>query len=131
MSIESEIFTTLKENAGLSALVNGRVYPMRLPQRATLPAVSYQRVSTMVYQTRDNNVGLDRPRFQFDAWADDFDDVVAMRPALIRALLSLHAESNLRVDATILTNDQDVIEPESGRYRAIIEAYIWHENEEN
>ena len=43
--IEEAIYGALTAHAGLSALVDDRVYPMVLPQDATRPAVTYMRVS--------------------------------------------------------------------------------------
>ena len=65
------IVTKLTGYAGLSALISSRVYPGQLPQRPTLPSVTYQRVSTILVATRDNSgrANLERPRYQFDCWA--------------------------------------------------------------
>ena len=66
-AIEEVIVSKLKAHSGLAALVGAWVYPAPLPQRPTLPAVTYQRISTTPYQTRDSaKADYERPRFQFD-----------------------------------------------------------------
>lgn len=130
MSIEARIFSGLTGHAGLAALVASRIYPMRLPERATLPALTYQRVSTLPIQTRDSTATLMRPRFQFDIWAEAFDDVAPVRVELVEALLGLEALSGIRTNV-VLANDQDLFEPETERYHTIVDAFVWHENEES
>lgn len=46
MSIETGLQSHLSADANVSALVSSRIYPLRLPQSFTLPALTYQRVST-------------------------------------------------------------------------------------
>lgn len=124
--IEEVIVTKFTAHVGLDALIDGRIYPNQLPQRPTLPAVVYTRISTLFNPTRDSS-RLERPRFQFDAWAATFGEARSVAQQLRAALPTLRQASNPRVDAVLLENDQDILEAEPGRYRAVVEAYIWHE----
>jgi len=124
--IEQVIVTKFTAHVGLSALVATRVHPNQLPQRPTLPALVYSRISTLFYQTRDSS-SLERPRFQFDCWAESYGAARAVAQQLRQALRTLPQSSNPRIDATLLENDQDILEADAGRYRAVVEAYIWHE----
>lgn len=45
MNVSGQIYSRLTGYSGVSALVSGRVYPLILPQRPTLPAIAYQQVS--------------------------------------------------------------------------------------
>ena len=124
--IEQVIVTKLTAHVGLAAEIDDRVYPNQLPQRATLPAVVYTRISTLFYQTRDSS-SLERPRFQFDCWGGSYGEARTVAQQLRLALRTLPQSSNPRIDATLLENDQDILEADPGRFRAVVEAYIWHE----
>lgn len=127
-AIEEVIVSKLKAHAGLSALVGTRVYPAPLPQRPTLPAVTYQRISTLPIGSRDAaKANFERPRFQFDGWALDVAGRAALADALRNALATIQQASNPRVDVTLLQDARDFYEADSGRYRAALDAFIWHE----
>lgn len=124
--IEQVIVTKLTAHVGLAGEIDDRVHPNQLPQRPTLPAVVYTRISTLFYQTRDSS-SLERPRFQFDCWAESYGEARTVAQQLRQALRTLPQASNPRVDAMLIENDQDILEADPGRFRAVVEAYIWHE----
>lgn len=123
------IYTKLTGYAALSALIGARVYPGQLPQRPTLPAICYARVSTTAVQTRDNagRAGLERPRYQFDCWATTRKEARQVAAELRYALATFPQSSNPRVDVALLQNDFDDYEPDTDRHRAIVDVFIWHE----
>lgn len=67
--IEEGLYTKLSGTAGITALVGSRIYSTRLPQGATLPAITFQRIST----TRDIHHGGPvqgaEAFFQISCWA--------------------------------------------------------------
>lgn len=127
-AIEEVIVSELKAHSGLAALVGTRVYPSPLPQRPTLPAVTYQRISTLPIQSRDSAAaGFERTRFQFDVWASDVSGRSSVATELRNALATIRQASNPRVDVTLLQDARDFYEADSGRYRAVLDAFIWHE----
>jgi hypothetical protein len=126
--IEEVIVAKLTGHAGLAALVGARVYPAPLPQRPTLPAVTYQRISTEPIQTRDSaQANFERPRFQFDVWTDSQASRVAVAAQLRGALATIQQASNPQVDVTLLANAVEFYEAEGQRWRAVLDAFIWHE----
>lgn len=127
-AIEEVIVSKLESDLALLGLVSTRIYPAPLPQRSALPAITYQRISTLPYQTRDSaKANYERPRFQFDAWANGVAILGTVTDELRNALASIQQSSNPRVDVTLLQDAQVIYEAESGRYRAILDAFIWHE----
>jgi hypothetical protein len=69
MTPEVAVRTRLVNDPAVSALVGTRIYPDRLPQSTTFPAVVYTRASaTPEGLTQDSHVGPERPRLQLDAW---------------------------------------------------------------
>lgn len=126
--IEEVIVTKLTAHVGLAALIGARLYPLTLPQRPTLPAVTYQRISTMTVPTRDEpHASLERPRFQFNVWAASYGSARAVAQQLRAALPTLAQASNPRVDVAFLQDDQDAYEAETERWRAILDVFIWHQ----
>lgn len=126
--IEAAIRAHLIADAGLTALVGSRVYPMQLPQRPTLPAVTYQRISSTPTQHRGAAAaGHERTRFQFDCWASDYDTTLAVRAALAAAMGTLVQANNPRIDVALLQGERDNIDTAAGRWRATLDYFIWHE----
>jgi hypothetical protein len=123
------LYTKLTGYAGLAALIGSRVYPGQLPQRPTLPAICYTRVSTTLVQTRDNagRSSLERPRYQFDCWAGTRKETRQIAAELRYALATMPQSSNPRVDVALVQNDFDDYEPDTDRHRAVVDVFIWYE----
>lgn len=71
--------------AGITALVGSspaRVYPVKLPQSATLPAITYQRISTVRENAMGADPGIARARFQVTSWATSYSGVKALSEAV-------------------------------------------------
>jgi hypothetical protein len=101
MSIASGIFELLKADAGVSAVVGGRIFPVLLPEGPTLPAITYQRVGGTSDPTFDSS-GYQRLRIQFDVFGAKYKDADAGREA-IREALNGASEITLS-DGTVLDN---------------------------
>lgn len=128
MSIEAALYAHLAADAGLAAVVSTRIYPMQLPQQPTLPALTYQRISTLPTQHRGNAIALHRRvRMQIDCWAADYDTTLTVRAAVLAAMNSLAQDSGPRIDVAQLAEDRDVIDPLTARWRASIDFFIWYE----
>ena len=114
-----------KLSAGLS--VGTRVYPSRLHQGATLPAVVYQLIpSEGPIYTNDGDTLTDRARVQFDCWADTYEGAVALHDEL-RALISgdSGAWGSVTVDHCFLDSPgQDDDDEKTGTFRRITDALI-------
>ena len=67
--------------------VGTEVYPSRLGQGATLPALVYQFIpSDGPLYTHDGDTGTDVARVQFDCWADTYEAAVALHEELRAAV---------------------------------------------
>lgn len=129
MSIEAAIRAHLIGDAGLAALVGARVYPTHLPQKPTLPAITYQFISTLPTQDRDDpQASHRRSRCQFDVWAGDYDATLAVRAALETAMGTLAQASGPRIDVALLQNGRNGdFDAAAGRWRASLDYFVWHE----
>jgi len=69
-SLHESIKSHLEGFAGLSALISTRVYPMRLPQSPTYPAVTYMTTSGFSEYRHGGLVGKGESFVQVGAWGE-------------------------------------------------------------
>jgi len=83
MEIEAAFYSFITSQAVTSSLVSTRVYPLNIPQEATLPAVAYQRISGGRELTHGGpQQGLLRARLQVTITAVNYDEVKAAAAAI-------------------------------------------------
>ncbi len=78
MTIGVQLRAHLLADASIAALVAARIYPLRLPQAATFPAIVITRISELRYDTLNATGTLARPRYQVDSWARTHDGATAL-----------------------------------------------------
>lgn len=127
MAIEEALYTRLTGHAGTAALVSTRVYPNVLPQRATLPAITYRRVSG----TREHAMGADpenvNSRVQVDCWASSYSGVKALYAQVFDALTRYRATVGAeQIDDIFAGVPLDLYEPEKELHRVSTDFLIWH-----
>lgn len=88
MRAEKVVKTLLGNAAGVTALVATRVYPGPIPQGTTLPAISYEHISTVPLQTLDASAGFNlvRTRIEVTAVAKNYSDQKALIEEIRKAL---------------------------------------------
>jgi hypothetical protein len=125
--LEPKIFTALSGNSAVAALVGTRIYPLILPQKCPLPAVTYQRISGGKVFSCSGYSGLEGSRIQVDCWAVDvrggargYPTVKALAAAVIAAM---QAATTFRVSNV---NDRDLFEDAQNIYRVSIDFSVWH-----
>lgn len=105
-----------------------RIYPLHLPQNATLPAHVWQLVADdpvvthssaqdhPTYSTRR----YEQSRIQFSSWADSFDDAEAAAEELRTAITGYRGSwGSVQIESVIPVLSLDDYEPETGKYRRI------------
>lgn len=133
--LEEGIASYLEGYAGLVALIGDRVYPMRIPQKATLPCLTYQRISTPRILTHDTSGAtgdLISPRFQFDAWAETAKSAKAITDQVRAALNGKTgaigtAPRQVTIRAALAESEVPEHVPEAKLYRGRSDYMIWHE----
>lgn len=128
--IDAALFAWVTGNAGVSALIGARMYPTKLDQAATLPAISYQQVSEdRQGETLAGPSTVPAVLFQFDCWAN----TNAGARALARAVrLTMDSKGGTFAGETIqvarLINQTAQYEPVVQVYRVLQEWRIsWNE----
>ena len=125
--IEQDLRTYLLAQAPVSALIGTRIFPLRLPQGVTLPAVTYQRISGVPVISHDGASDLARARIQVDCWAASYAAMAGLAMAIRTALSGYRGPmGNNGATAARVINQIDLSEPEPALWRRMIDVAIWH-----
>jgi hypothetical protein len=130
--LDEGLVAYLKAHAGLSALISTRVYLAPMPQGATLPCLTLQRIDTPRTLTHDTSGAtgtLARPRFQFDAWALTYASTRAITDQ-VRAALNGHTGTTgtgVTIRAALVQDERPDYDPLTALFRCQSDYFIWHE----
>lgn len=129
MGVNEGLYSRLSGYAGLTALVNKRIYPMILPQDCKMPAVTFQRISGPRIHAMGNDMPLVHPRYQVSAISDDYDQARSVADQIISALKNERDATwgSLTVQASYVEDDQDFYEDDTRRFRIPVDVIIWAE----
>jgi hypothetical protein len=77
-AIEDAIYTHLIDDSGISAMISDRVYGAKLPERATMPAIMFRRISGSreVVHNPDTSGSYCMSRFEFNVYGGTYADAV-------------------------------------------------------
>lgn len=117
--IEEALTAYLQADSGLDTVISGRVYPLKLPQNGTLPAVTYYKVGGSRNMGLAGAFGSAQSRFRLDGWADSYSTVKALEVALMAAMDDF-------TGASAAMPPIDFYEDDTGIYRISIDYYIHH-----
>ncbi len=110
MHIEDAVLAYLKSYAGLTALVGSRIYPEEVPETEKLPAVTYILVSSEFVHTLDGKATLERPVYQYTAYADTKAAARAVAAQISLALSDYHGTlSGVVVQKIELQNEMSTL----------------------
>ena len=128
MNLKAGIFSLLTTDPNIGPLVGTRVYPILLPENATLPAIRYQFVGGSSDPTFETS-GMQKVRVQFDCFGADPDSADVLRTTLIKALNGYRGQL---VDGTFLQNADlinalgiDFFDNDARQDRCMSEFYLW------
>lgn len=109
-----------------------KLYPLVLPLKAVLPAITYQQVSGSRIHTLRGDCNVAHPRYQFDCWSSLHGEAQDLAHNLEMALGNYHGTmggtGGVVVEATVLDNKLDDYDPETERFRVIVDVFIWYED---
>jgi hypothetical protein len=106
--------------------VSSRVYPAKLPQAPTLPAVTYQRVTGNRVHSTQGPSGLANPRYQVDVWARTYVEMLTVAKAVRQGLDGYQGEAGAWF-SPLCVNDFDFYEPGVDLHRRTLDFSIWHQ----
>lgn len=141
MSIYKALRAFLLADAPLAAVLGTRIYPIKLPQNPTFPAVTIQQISGFRYGHLRGPASLARPRYQIDAWTHARSSASAFEECQVLGglLLSrLEAYSGMMADTSTspvsvyqvwveFIDDRELFEEDinGGFYRYSADYFIW------
>ena len=120
VDFEIVLLRTLREDAGLSALVGNKVFALVIPQGTKLPCITFQRLGGMPANTLSGASGLEEIDLQIDVWARDYDEAKAIAKAVRFAM----PPSGQRFSAHLI-EDQDLYEDGTNYFRVNMEFKVW------
>jgi len=124
VSLETALRAYVLADPAIAAAVGQRMYPRRLPQGPTLPALVYLRVDTRREHDMDGPDGLPRPRVQVTAWGANVQAATELA-ALVRVRLDGYrgAWGDVTVGSCLCVGERDLDDPETGR-SAVAQDYM-------
>ena len=126
--METAVRAILAADGTVSGLVSSRIYPMKLPQGPTMPAITYSRVSGPRVQELSGPSGLAFPRVQVDSWASTYAGVKALADAVRKALDGYRDTiASIRIGGVIMDGEVDIYEPGVEEYRVTQDYIVWHD----
>lgn len=111
--IEKAIVYLLSNDAGVNALVGSRIFPVFVPAKQPLPAITYQQISGPRDNIMSGASGLVSTRFQINCWAKKYQGAAELAD-VVREALSPKDDgypktvAEVRVEAVMLFNENDV-----------------------
>lgn len=97
-----------------------RVYPLLLPQDPTLPAVTYQQISSTRMRAMGNDGPMTRARIQLNSWGSSYAEARTLAEEVETALNRFRGVvAGLRVLDILLDNEIETYESETEARRVI------------
>lgn len=112
---------------GASTTAGNRVYWVDRPQASLLPAVTLQIISDFrpqhlkgFDQTRDTRV-------QIDCWAATYAAAIALKEAVLAAVVPINTSNGIRFDRAIIDGERDLGERIETQFihRASVDLVVW------
>lgn len=121
--MEKKIFEYLKNHEKLIK----RIYPLKVPEKAELPVIVYQKITNTTDVLHDGPSRLNNAIMQFDVWANSYAEAKQIAKNLIKAMLEFRHESEEgKIWVTALNNENDFYESELGLYRVNMDFRIFY-----
>jgi len=129
-TLDATIYTRLAAVSGVTDIVSTRIYYGWIPQGATLPCVSYTRISTMPVNGATGHTTESNTRLQVDCWATTQSGARTLADAVKAALGGWNNASSPYVADILPISDSDLMEsPDTGsqdpEHRVSMDFSIW------
>lgn len=130
--LEEVLSTYLLADEGVAAMVEDRVYPVKVPEGAKLPCLSWRRVATTRQYTHDPYEATDAwvtARVQFSCWGVTPLDAIKVGEAVMLALSGYEGQmSGQLIGSSNNVQEFDDYVPQQKIYRRLQEFNISYED---
>ncbi|MGH7243610.1 MAG: DUF3168 domain-containing protein [Phycisphaerales bacterium] len=105
-------------SAATSTLVGSAFYPLRLPQKPPMPAITYARVGSLREPTHGGPTGFVEARIQFSCYAKTFDKAREIRSAVrddldgFKGIMPGLDDATVQIDGAFFEDEGDGIDDE-------------------
>ena len=131
-NIEEAIYFILANDSELDDAVGGRIYPLYMPDIVEMPAITYQRISTVRELTHDQEAGgLASAIFQFTVWDSDYATIREISEMIRNCLNGYRGtvtidsgDSGIDIQASLINGEVDNYDPEVNLYWTSIDYLI-------
>lgn len=88
MTLEEALYYQLANTSGITDLTSTRIYPVKMPQNVTYPAITFQLVSGVgrIHTMNSDTGNPAAPRFQVSSWGSTLSSTKAVANAVQTAL---------------------------------------------
>lgn len=122
-SLHGAVRTLLYNDTAVRAIVDSRIYPMKMPMGATFPALTIH----MISDSRDHVTGHGTPRYQVSCWAEDFAIVQDLSEAVISCLVRYKGvASGNHIKQIAYIGSRDAMEDETGLFHIPVDFKVIH-----
>jgi len=119
--VETAIYAALTGDPTLAATFGARVFPVQKPQRAALPAITYQRVSGQMVASIAGGSKLQNARFSIDLWGKSYSDI---HGATLQAVVDA-MQSSADFRSVCVLPPIDDYEVDTEQYRVTMDFSVW------
>jgi len=126
--LENSVAIHLQDDSDVYEKVQNRIYPLVMPPKVKLPALSYQRVASVHVGSVDGSSGLESVRSQIDAWGRTDREAKEVGEVTRLAMLRMSGTINGEVIRGVEHDgSQDFFESAPEIYRQSMDFVVWHE----
>jgi hypothetical protein len=122
--LEANLQKIITEAPSFTAIAGTRLYPVLLPEEPTLPAATYQRITTIRSYSTTGPVSLNRVRMQFDCWGETYAQVKQLQAALLAILEDRSTYTSAGIDSIMLDTATDGYEHDARIYRVSLDFIV-------
>ena len=127
MTIETDFRTHLIADSPVTALVVARIYPVKLPQKPTYPAISYEVISDIPYRRLAGDDSRERIRIRVDCWAATYVGAVDLARKVRTAVADFSGlMGTTPVSSAKFESWTDIFEDVPEVYRRVVDFMITH-----
>lgn len=130
MILEEAFKGHLFANAAAQALICDRLYPQVIPEDATLPAASYQRITGPREEAHDGPTSWAEALVQFTCQAETYGQAKACANALRKAFVGFNGLLNgaVPVNGVWCENELDGVNDEVDRYTIRVDLFFYYQD---
>lgn len=128
MIIEAALRGHLLASPGIASMVDDRVYANRMPPDGGFPVITFQRISTLSQESLSGASGLERVRFQIDAWAKGYAAAINLAEQVRLSIQGFRGIMGaVTVHGVMMLNRNDQYEDDTDLHKNSMDFALWHQ----